>query len=359
MKHVLSLLPGARLRLMRVLLVVCLFIAIVLQAGCISLPPASPAPVSYQAAPGAEFVLMSTPENLLLFGQWWKPAQAEPRAVILLLHGTLAHSGFYAPWAEHLTANGYAVFGLDMRGWGQSQGFGRRGYVGDVNEYTDDVALAYREVKRVYPTLPVFLQGESLGGGVAILADLRGDIPVDGLILNAPGIKAHLGRFMPGWLADAGLWTIGNTGEAWPNFPVVPMGSKFIFDQVGKSFVFDPEVKARAWSDPLMTHTALPVSWLTAVKDMGQRAKKGMPQINTPFIVLQGSRDNLVSEAASEMLMEKAGSADKTRKFYAGMSHCTLHDFGKEDVWADIIAWLDQRVPKAAGIQAGYTGHRR
>lgn len=330
-------------------------LAALLLAGCISRPPVTTKPVAYQTAPGAEAVVMTTADELALFGQWWKPTSGEPRAVILLVHGTMAHSGFYYPWTQHLVANGYAVFGLDLRGWGQSQGFGRRGYVGDVNEYIDDVALAYREVKRVYPELPLFLQGESLGGGVAVITDLRGDLPVQGLILNAPGIKGHLGRHMPDWLAAGGLWTIGTAGEAWPNFPVVPLGSKFLFDRIGKAIIFDPQVHQRAWEDPLMTHSTLPVAWLTAVKDMSSRAQKRLPELQTPFIVLQGTHDFLVPISASESLMEKAGSSDKTFKRYENMSHCTLHDVGKEQVWADIVAWLEQRVPARASTGASAT----
>lgn len=340
----LAFLPSPRLATHRHFSFVVAVLFALLLSGCISRPPATQIPVTYVAAPNAEGRVLQTADHLTLFGQWWKPA-GEPRAVVLLLHGTMAHSGFYAPWAEHLVANGYAVFGIDMRGWGQSQGFGRRGYVRDVNEYTDDVVLAWREVKRVYPNVPLYLQGESLGGGVAVLADLRGDTPVDGLILNAPGIKGHLGRHMPGWLADAGLWTIGTAGEAWPNFPAVPLGNKFLFDRIGKAIIFDPEVQERAWNDPHMTHSTLPVAWLTAVKDMSSRAQKRLPEVKTPFIVLQGTRDFLVPIKASESLMEKAASEDKTFKRYDGMSHCTLHDKGKEQVWADIIGWLDARVP--------------
>ena len=37
-----------------------------------------------------------TRSGLRLFGQWWAPKD-RPRAVILLVHGTVLHSGFYAP----------------------------------------------------------------------------------------------------------------------------------------------------------------------------------------------------------------------------------------------------------------------
>ena len=33
---------------------------------------------------------------------------------------------------------------------------------------------------------------------------------------------------------------------------------------------------------------------------------------------------------------------------YPAMSHCTLHDAGRGAVWADIVSWLDARVPASA-----------
>ena len=52
--------------------------------------------------------------------------------------------GVYAPWAQYANSQGYAVFAMDMRGWGQSQGFGRRGYVHRGQEdYVEDLKPAF------------------------------------------------------------------------------------------------------------------------------------------------------------------------------------------------------------------------
>lgn len=77
--------------------------------GRVGLPKATPEPARYDTAAGAEGVLLKTGDGLTLFGQWWKPDGTEPRAAILLVHGTIAHSGFYASWVNQLTAHGYAA----------------------------------------------------------------------------------------------------------------------------------------------------------------------------------------------------------------------------------------------------------
>lgn len=89
-------------------------------------PHVSQLPDSYTVAPNAEQRTFITRDKLTLFAQWWIPQKNQPKAVVLLIHGSLLHSGFYALWADHLVENNYAVLGVDLRGWGQSQGFGHR-----------------------------------------------------------------------------------------------------------------------------------------------------------------------------------------------------------------------------------------
>ena len=44
---------------------------------------------------------------------------------------------------------------------------------------------------------------------------------------------------------------------------------------------------------------------------------------------------------------ERAGSRDKTLKLYEGRYHDPLNDLGKDEVMADIVAWIDARLPAA------------
>ena len=204
------------------------FAAMLALIGCTSLPPASTAPEYYLAYPGvSDTEFLETHDGLQLYGQWWEPADKEPRAIILLLHGTAAHTGVYAPWANHLTDHGYAMFAFDMRGWGQSQGFGRAGYTRSPDAYLGDVNLALEQVRLRYPDLPVYLQGESLGAGVALQWDIQENQNVQGMILNAPPVIINLkvGPFtQPDWLSNSFAWQAGLIGRAFPNFPIFSMG---------------------------------------------------------------------------------------------------------------------------------------
>ena len=51
----------------------------------------------------------------------WMPETA-PRAAIVICHGVNSHGGQHAWTAEQFAARGFAVFALDLRGRGKSQG---------------------------------------------------------------------------------------------------------------------------------------------------------------------------------------------------------------------------------------------
>jgi acylglycerol lipase len=326
----------------RLLNLFCLAMLLALVAGC-SLPPASARPAHYVVA-GQEARIFETREKLTLFGQWWYPAQP-PRAVVLLLHGTLAHSGFYDPYAEYMAHKGYAVFGIDLRGWGQSQGYGRRGFVTDYSEYLEDVRLAWTEVRQRYPQAPAYVQGESLGGTVALLAQSEGVVDAQGLILNAPALRPNinLGWFRPPMLLGKfTLWLAAQPGRLFGNAPLLPAS---VVERGIGLVLEDPEAQQRFRLDPLCTHTGLPLAYLTALQRGAARAEDGLGTIRVPLLVLHGTKDVLVPLASSEFVLRQVASPDKTLQVYEDMTHATLHDTERGMVWFDIVEWLDARTP--------------
>ena len=98
--------------------------------------------------------------GLRIFYRTWRPAR-RPRGVVVIVHGFNAHSGHYAWAAEQLTAHGLAVYALDLRGRGRSDG--ERFYVEQFGDYVGDVASLVRLVRSDEKGLPVFLLGPQRG----------------------------------------------------------------------------------------------------------------------------------------------------------------------------------------------------
>ena len=56
---------------------------------------------------------------------------------------------------------------------------------------------------------------------------------------------------------------------------------------------------------------------------------------------MQGNADKAKRPIGCRFFFERAGSADKTLKLYEGHFHDLLADIGKQQVMADIQAWID------------------
>ncbi|HEU0026295.1 MAG TPA: hypothetical protein VFQ25_04200 [Ktedonobacterales bacterium] len=58
----------------------------------------------------------SAPDGLRLYYQRWLPDAGMSRAVIVMIHGDFAQSGWYMNLPIHETLRGYAIYAPDRRG---------------------------------------------------------------------------------------------------------------------------------------------------------------------------------------------------------------------------------------------------
>ena len=99
-----------------------------------------------------------------IFTRSWQPA-GKTRGVVVIVPGFNSHSGQYVWVGEQFAAKDLAVYAIDLRGRGRSEG--ERYYVEKMEDYTDDVATLVRTAKSENPGLPVFVLGHSAGGVVS------------------------------------------------------------------------------------------------------------------------------------------------------------------------------------------------
>src|SRR5205814_8620321 len=103
-------------------------------------------------------------DGLTIATKSWKPA-AKPRGIMILIHGFNAHSGYMEWPGEQFAANGLAVYALDLRGRGKSEG--ERFYVEQLSDYLGDIDKLVNIAKSENPDLPVYVLGHSAGGVIA------------------------------------------------------------------------------------------------------------------------------------------------------------------------------------------------
>ena len=99
------------------------------------------------------------------------------------LPGFDSQSGQYEWAAQQLAAKGLAVYALDHRGRGKSEG--ERFFVEKFSDYTADLATFIDTVKAREPGLPVFLLGHSAGGVISCGYALEHQGELAGLICES------------------------------------------------------------------------------------------------------------------------------------------------------------------------------
>jgi len=258
-----------------------------------------------------------------LFEQSWRPA--EPRAVLVIMHGLKDHSSRYAETAEALARRGFAVHAFDLRGHGCSAG--GRVWVDRFDQYVSDLAVFVDRVKAREPGKPVFVMGHSMGGAIVTTYVLTRKPDLKGLVLSAPALK-------PG--ADVSPFLIGTVGL----FSAIAPGLGLL-DLKNEDFSRDPAVVAAMSKDPLIQQGAGPARTASELLQALLEIGKNMEQVKLPFLVMHGTKDKLTNPEGSKELNARAGSTDKTLKIYEGLSHDLLHEPEKAQVLSDLTSWLD------------------
>lgn len=260
-----------------------------------------------------------------IFMRTWRPTQA-PRGVVVICHGVNSHGGQYLWAAEQFVAGGFAVYALDLRGRGQSEG--PRFYVDDIADYTQDLGRLVEIAKQREPGLPVFLLGHSAGGVVSCTYALDHQNELAGLICESFAFKVPAPDFV--------LAIIKGLSRIAPKLPVLKLKNE--------DFSRDPEAVRTLNADPLIAGEVQPAMTVAALVRADERLKREFPRITLPVFIMHGAADKATVPSGSQFFFDTVGSRDKTLKMYDGHAHDLLNDIGKEQVMADTQAWIDARI---------------
>jgi acylglycerol lipase len=271
---------------------------------------------------------IATTDGLQIFIRSWRP-EGQARGVVAICHGVLSHSGYYLWVGEQLAAHGLAVYALDLRGRGHSDG--ERFYIEKMADYLDDVNALMTLAKSREPGLPLFLLGHSAGGVISCVYTLEHQAELAGLICESFAFQVAA--------PDFALAVVKGLSHIAPHAHVLKLPIE--------EFSRDPKVVDTMNSDPLIAHEVQPTKTVAELVRADERLKKEFPLITLPVLILHGTADKVTNPKGSQLFYDTAGSTDKTLKLYEGHVHDLLNDFGKEGVLADIQAWIDARLPAA------------
>jgi len=257
----------------------------------------------------------------------WTP-DIEPRGVVVLAHGYAEHARRYDHVAQRFGESGLITYALDHRGHGRSGG--KRVYLRDISEYTEDFHTLVGIAAADHPGLKRVVLGHSMGGGIVFAYGVEHPGDYAAMVLSGPAVDARDG-VSPVMMVVAKL-----LGKIAPGLPVQELPT----DAVSR----DPEVVAAYMADPMVHHGKLPAGIACALIGVGETMPQRAGALTAPLLVVHGEQDKLVPVEGSRRLVECVGSADVHLKVYPELYHEVFNEPERAVVLDDVVSWIEVRL---------------
>ncbi len=285
---------------------------------------------------------------------------AEPKAIVQIAHGIAEHVDRYTEFMEHLAANGYLAVANDHLGHGKSLRPGEPlGFFADEDGWdyvVADMVKLHDRISGEYPGLPHIMFGHSMGSFLTRTYIIKHPDKYDAAILSGTGQQAKA-MVLGGYAAAAASVKLYGPRKIGDKLNDLAFGAytkgienpRTSFDWLTR---VDSEVD-KYIADPLCGFVAT----VSLFRDMmggikfitNQNNINGMSKTQ-PVYFMSGSRDPVGDygkgvERAYKAFC-KAGLYDVMMRLYPGGRHEMLNEENKYDVYRDILAWLDDKIPE-------------
>ena len=271
----------------------------------------------------------------------WVDSEQPVRAVLLCVHGLGLHNGTYDAFGNRMSKLGYAVYAIDVRGFGSWMAAQGREKV-DFDGCMEDVRSTLKVVHRAHPGLPVFVLGESMGGAIALRACAQFPELVDGLISSVPAGD----RFKQGQTK----LTVAFHLIADPNTPF-DIGTSVIKQATNK-----PELRDSWGNNPLSRLKVSANELIQFQNFMNQNHKFAVLIKDRPVLFVQGCDDKLVRPEGTVELFNRLATKDRQIELIPKAEHLIFEEAQFTDREVEIVNnWLTAHLgsTKSAAQETG------
>lgn len=293
--------------------------------------------------------------NTLTGGIWC--TDEKPKAVVQLVHGMCEYIGRYDAFARFLAEKGMAVIGNDHLGHGKSAGTaGELGFFAKKDGYAlvvEDVHSITVTAQKKWPDTPIFMLGHSMGSFIAQAYLGKYGSELSGAVISGTG--------GPNPILGAAMLIVNTTalfrGEHYRSAFIdnLAFGSycKRIPDShSAKDWISsDREIVNKYTRDPYCMYTFTASAFRDLFRMIKASTDKALPERipkQLPILYIAGTEDPVGDYGKGPRIMadrmKNAGIEDVELKLYEGMRHETLNEVGKQQVYDDVLGFIEGHI---------------
>jgi len=262
----------------------------------------------------------------------WEPPA--PRAVLLALHGGMAHGGDWVTPARWFRAQGIATAAYDLCG----HAAGRRVDIPAFDVFLEETSLFLAWVRARYPGVPVFVIAHSMGGLIAARWGLAQSAGIAGFILSSP-------YFVNAIAVPAVLRHLSAVLAHMAPRMKVPLAA------LTDVLTHDGAITARHHRDEAdgIRATEVSVRFAHAL----QQAQRGLSLAgwHHPLYAVLAGQDKLADTAAAQRLLADVPPQLLTCRVEPDNYHENFNEVNRDDVFGAIALWIDGILARSAAGQ--------
>ncbi|HNR41183.1 MAG TPA: lysophospholipase [Bacteroidales bacterium] len=248
------------------------------------------------------------------------------KAVIIMVHGLGEHIGRYSFLADIFMKNEIGFAGADLPGHGRSDG--SRGYIRDYGLLYEMLDILQADCRKIFPGIPLFLYGHSLGGGIVLSYLLKKNPPVNGAIVTSPWLKLS-DEPSPFKKKLAAL-----AGKILPSV-TIPNG-------IDPQDISNDSNVVKEYNDDPLNHDRISLSLATGAFRAAGGAIREAHLLTKPLLLMHGSDDRICSPEGSTEFA--AASRKAELKIWKGGFHELHNDLNRSEVIDYVISWIMNRI---------------
>jgi len=251
---------------------------------------------------------------------------SRPRAALLFVPPLGSHMQRYTLLPSIASGLGFATFGLDHLGFGQS---GATGVVSDFENLVRDVLDFAGRIKERHPDVLLFISGHGLGATIATLCIHQDPHMFAGVVYVAPIFNPFWTKFQQGLIRKLGgrFPNLRLRNVCWPAPDIT-----------------SPNKAMEEWNlqDPLYFKGPMPLGTALQLLKLMEAACECVPETTTNLLLQQGGRDLVSFGAAKHLAKSKAVIKDHfvTKDAW----HDLLGSYQSPEIVSNMLDWVQDRV---------------
>lgn len=253
---------------------------------------------------------------------WYIPSVSRPQAVILLVHDFGEYSWRYKQWAKKFAYNGFVFVSWDHYGHGISDG--EPGNIKNYEQFLLEIDLAITKVSEQFPSLPIVLYGQGMGGNIALNYAIRRTSPISLLVITSP------------WLSI--IVQLSKVKRIMLNLFSVFLPSITLKMPIKAEQLSHSEDAILKYNSDKLVHNTITPHLISIMSKASRYAIKNASKIRIPTLLMHGSADSLTSCNATNAIANTIRNA--TFVEWPDLYHELHNETKQNEVFMNIQEWL-------------------